>query len=57
VAASDAKLLAALAAAGHDTEQVLEIVAECTFVGLVGVVDNLAGRVPLDGFLTAEPVR
>jgi alkylhydroperoxidase family enzyme len=27
---------------------ILEIVAECTFAGLVGVVDNLAGRVPLD---------
>ncbi len=38
-------------AAGLTTEAVLEVVAECTFAGLVGVVDNLAGRVPLDGFL------
>jgi hypothetical protein len=27
---------------------ILEIVAECTFAGLVGVVDNLADRVELD---------
>jgi hypothetical protein len=26
-------------------------VAECTFAGLVGVMDNLADRVDLDGFL------
>ena len=29
----------------------LEVVAECTFAGLVGTVDNLAGRVDLDAFL------
>jgi hypothetical protein len=26
--------------------------AECTFAGLVGTLDNLAGRVELDAFLT-----
>jgi alkylhydroperoxidase family enzyme len=53
----DDELVAALTATGHDTAQILEIVAECTFAGLVGVVDNLAGRVPLDAFLSPEPVR
>ena len=51
----DAAVVDALVAAGHDTAQILEIVAECTFAGLVGVVDNLAGHVPPDPFLTAEP--
>jgi alkylhydroperoxidase family enzyme len=41
----------AAAAAGLSTAQILEVVAECTFAGLVGVVDNLAGRVELDEFL------
>jgi alkylhydroperoxidase family enzyme len=47
----DPELVAALEAAGYDTAQLFEIVAECTFAGLVGVMDNLAGRVPLDAFL------
>jgi alkylhydroperoxidase family enzyme len=38
--------------AGVTTNEVLEIVAECTFAGLVGTLDNLAGRVNLDEFLT-----
>jgi alkylhydroperoxidase family enzyme len=38
-------------AAGYSTGEVLEIVAECTFASLVGVMDNLAGRVELDAFL------
>ena len=38
--------------AGYSSSEILEIVAECTFAGLVGVVDNLAGRVKLDEFLT-----
>ena len=38
-------------AAGLTDEAVLEVVAECTFAGLVGTVDNLAGRVDLDEFL------
>jgi alkylhydroperoxidase family enzyme len=38
-------------AAGITTPEILEIVAECTFAGLVGTLDNLAGRVQLDEFL------
>ncbi|HET6952647.1 MAG TPA: carboxymuconolactone decarboxylase family protein [Acidimicrobiales bacterium] len=38
--------------AGLSTEDVLEVVAECVFASLVGVVDNLAGRVELDAFLS-----
>ena len=38
--------------AGYNSSEILEIVAECTFAGLVGVIDNLAGRVKLDDFLT-----
>ena len=38
--------------AGYSSSEILEIVAVCTFAGLVGVVDNLAGRVKLDEFLT-----
>jgi alkylhydroperoxidase family enzyme len=41
-------------AAGLSTAQILELVAECTFAGLVGTIDNLAGHVALDGFLEAE---
>ena len=33
-----------------DTD-LLRLLAECTFASLVGTVDNLAGRVPLDDFL------
>jgi alkylhydroperoxidase family enzyme len=43
--------VAAASAAGVSTSEILEIVAECTFAGLVGTLDNLAGRVELDGFL------
>ena len=38
-------------AAGLDCADVLQLVAECVFAGLVGIVDNLAGRVELDEFL------
>jgi len=38
-------------AAGLSTSAVLEVVAECTFAGLVGTIDNLADRVALDDFL------
>jgi len=37
--------------AGLSTPEILEVVAECSFAGLVGVVDNLVGRVKLDEFL------
>jgi alkylhydroperoxidase family enzyme len=42
---------------GYSSSEILEIVAECTFAGLVGVVDNLAGRVKLDEFLTPRAWR
>ena len=41
----------ARAQACYSTSEILEIVAETLFASLVGVVDNLAGRVELDGFL------
>ena len=44
-------------ASGLTTADIFEIVAECTFAGLVGVVDNLAGRVPLDEFLAPRAWR
>jgi hypothetical protein len=41
--------------AAHDVgltdADLLQILAECVFAGLVGMIDNLAGRVPLDEFL------
>jgi alkylhydroperoxidase family enzyme len=37
--------------AGFPPSAILDIVTEATFAGLVGVVDNLAGRVQLDDFL------
>ena len=36
---------------GLGTRQILDIVAECVLASLVGLVDNLAGRVELDPFL------
>lgn len=38
-------------AAGLTTEEILEVVTECVFASLVGIVDNLAGRIELDPFL------
>jgi alkylhydroperoxidase family enzyme len=38
-------------AVGWSRDEILEVVAECAFAGLVGLLDNLAGRVPLDAFL------
>ena len=38
-------------AAGLDRTDLLQLVTECVFAGLVGIVDNLAGRVDLDEFL------
>jgi hypothetical protein len=37
--------------AGLTDADLLQLLAECVFAGLVGAVDNLAGRVPLDEFL------
>lgn len=42
---------------GYSSSEILEIVAERTFAGLVGVVDNLGGRVKLDEFLTPRAWR
>jgi alkylhydroperoxidase family enzyme len=36
---------------GLTDADLLQLVAECAFAGLVGTIDNLAGRVPLDEFL------
>ncbi len=46
--------VARAAKAGLTTEAILEILLETTFAGLVGMIDNLAGRVELDGFLAAR---
>ena len=37
--------------AGFSSADVLDVVAECLFASLVGVVDNLVNRVELDAFL------
>ena len=39
---------------GLSDSDLLPLVAECAFAGLVGTIDNLAGRVPLDEFLQAQ---
>jgi alkylhydroperoxidase family enzyme len=46
-----------LTAAGATQADVLDLVAECVFASLVGVVDNLAGRVDLDPFLQPRAVK
>jgi alkylhydroperoxidase family enzyme len=43
--------LAAAAAAGLSAEAVLEVVLECAFASLVGLIDNVAGHVELDAFI------
>ena len=43
--------IAAAADSGLTTETILELVLECAFAALVGVIDNLAGHVELDAFL------
>jgi alkylhydroperoxidase family enzyme len=37
--------------AGLTTEDLLEVLLEVSFATMVGLIDNLAGHVPLDGFL------
>ena len=39
---------------GLSDSDLLPLVAESAFAGLVGTIDNLAGRVPLDEFLQAQ---
>ncbi|OHV33970.1 MULTISPECIES: carboxymuconolactone decarboxylase family protein [Pseudofrankia] len=47
----DDAVLDRAAAAGLDDGLILDVVLETAFAGLVGLVDNLADRVELDGFL------
>jgi alkylhydroperoxidase family enzyme len=47
----DDEVVSRASAAGVSAPEILEVVAECTFAGLVGTLDNLAGRVELDEFL------
>lgn len=49
--AVDAAIIQRASAAGLTSTDLLQLVAECVFVSLVGLVDNLAGRVELDEFL------
>lgn len=44
-------VLARVEAAGLSPTEILEVLAESAFASLVGLVDNLAGRVELDPFL------
>jgi len=39
---------------GLSDEGILEVLLEVAFAGLVGLIDNLAGHVELDGFLSAR---
>jgi hypothetical protein len=41
--------LAAAAQAGLSTEAVLDVLLECAFATLVGLIDNLAGHIDLGG--------
>jgi len=47
----DAAVVDRLTAEGASTADVLDLLTECAFATLVGLVDNLAGGVPLDAFL------
>jgi len=49
--------LSRAAATGLSAEDVLDVVLECVFAGMVGVIDNLAGHVALDGFLAPRAWR
>jgi alkylhydroperoxidase family enzyme len=53
----DDQAIARAQQAGYSESDILEIVAECTFASLVGVIDNLAGRVELDEFHAARAWR
>ena len=46
--------LAAAAQAGLSTEAILEVLLECAFATLVGLIDNLAGHVELDAFIAPQ---
>ena len=49
---SDSALAAAQA--GLSTETVLDVLLECAFATLVGLIDNLAGHVELDAFIAPQ---
>jgi len=49
--AADDAVIARTRAAGLGPSDLLQLVTECAFAGLVGMVDQLAGRVALDEFL------
>ena len=49
---SDSALAAAQA--GLSTEAVLDVLLECAFATLVGLIDNLAGHVELDAFIAPQ---
>ena len=55
VAAQRGKVADTTVARAHDVgltdADLLQLVTECSFAALVGTIDNLAGRVPLDEFL------
>jgi alkylhydroperoxidase family enzyme len=40
--------------AGLSTEAILEVLLECAFATLVGLIDNLAGHVELDAFIAPQ---
>ena len=46
--------LAAAVQAGLSTEAVLDVLLECAFATLVGLIDNLAGHVGLDAFIAPQ---
>lgn len=52
--AVDPSVLDRAEAAGLTPADLLQIVAECTLAGLVGLVDNLVGRVELDELLAPQ---
>jgi hypothetical protein len=46
--------LAAAVQAELSTEPVLDVLLECAFATLVGLIDNLAGHVELDAFIAPQ---
>jgi hypothetical protein len=50
----DDDVVARATAAGLGTAEILEILAECALASLVGLMDNFAGYIDLDAFLTAR---
>ena len=50
----DDDVVARATAAGLNTAELLEILAECALASLVGLMDNFAGYIDLDAFLAAR---